>query len=176
MKLRLSTTNKILCLLAITLIPLLSSCGSDEPDSSVKEFPSVPVALYFNYTKWLTCGVPNGFSIKIYDKDAQLPDNYPYSNNDATGVGGIAIVNGYSYITAYDVACPIECDANVKVSIDEYGIATCNKCGSKFNLLNGDVPVPIEGVAKDKLIGMHKYRVTVNRNKNDEIEDVVISS
>jgi nitrite reductase/ring-hydroxylating ferredoxin subunit len=115
------------------------------------------------------------YSIKIFDKNAQIPADFPYSKSDATGVAGIVIINGDTYISAYDIACPIEHDANVKLSFDDYGIATCNQCGSKFTLFNGEAAAPIAGVAYDKSIGMHRYTVTVNRNYSGVIQNVLVS-
>jgi nitrite reductase/ring-hydroxylating ferredoxin subunit len=143
-------------------------------DSSDSESPAFLVNLSFDEIRWAMYGVP-AYSIKIFDKIAQIPADFPYSKSDVTGVVGIAIVNGDTYISAYDVACPIERDANVKLSFDDYGIATCPQCGSKFTLLNGEAAAPIAGVAYEKLIGMHKYKVTVNRNYSGIIQNVFIS-
>lgn len=143
-------------------------------DSSDSESPAGLVYLSFDEIKWAMYGV-TAYSIKIFDKIAQIPADFPYSKSDATGVAGLAIVNGDTYISAYDVACPIEQDANVKLSFDDFGIATCNQCGSKFTLFNGEAAFPIAGVAYEKSIGMHRYTVTVNRNYAGGIQTVVVS-
>ncbi|MDR0834105.1 MAG: hypothetical protein LBN93_08000 [Candidatus Symbiothrix sp.] len=62
----------------------------------------------------------------------------PRLATDKIGFGGILVINGLSTgggainLFAYDLACPVEVDKNVKVVPDDAGKAVCPKCGTVF--------------------------------------------
>jgi predicted RNA-binding Zn-ribbon protein involved in translation (DUF1610 family) len=62
---------------------------------------------------------------------------------DRIGFGGILVVNGIGSnsqvnIYAYDMACPVEVNRNVKIKPDDTGLtATCPKCGTVYNIAYG---------------------------------------
>lgn len=65
-------------------------------------------------------------------------------DREQTGFGGVLVYHGLSSngtgaFFAFDAACPHEASANVIVDVDESAVyAICPKCGSKFELLNGE--------------------------------------
>ena len=63
-------------------------------------------------------------------------------------------------LLAYDMACPIECQSNVRIEVDEEaGIAVCRKCGSTYDVFNG-YGQPLSGRAQEKKYGLTSYIVT----------------
>jgi hypothetical protein len=66
----------------------------------------------------------------------------PRLGMDRIGFGGILIINGYSAngeanLFAYDLACPVEVNSNVKVIPDDVGKAKCPKCEAVYSIAYG---------------------------------------
>lgn len=80
-----------------------------------------------------------------------------------TGLGGILVrCNGINEYRAYDLACPYEKNATVRIEVDELGIsAICPKCGSTFNLVDGP-GILIQGPA-DR--GLKQYQTALSGTK-----------
>lgn len=60
----------------------------------------------------------------------------------AIGYGGVLIIVGYdenlsTRYFSYDLSCPYESDANIRVYPNEEGYAVCPKCGSQYYLTDG---------------------------------------
>lgn len=130
---------------------LLLGCNSTF-DSSV---PDWPVYLELDLT--------------YEDRDLKAIQAYklytPTTINQATektGFGGVLVYHGLSSTGttdayyAFDAACPVEHQANVRVEVDDDAVyAVCPRCGSKFELLNG-IGNPVEGPATE---GLKQYYV-----------------
>jgi len=61
---------------------------------------------------------------------------------DKLGFGGILVINGLGEsglnLYAYDLACPVEVQSNVRVVPDKSAVtATCPKCGAVFTIATG---------------------------------------
>ena len=87
--------------------------------------------------------------LKLGTGDVELNSNLAYKTItkprigiEKTGFGGILVVNGMGdapvNLYAYDLACPVEAQSNIRVVPDESGItATCPKCGAVFYIATG---------------------------------------
>ena len=81
------------------------------------------------------------------DSDLMAKSTYktftqPRKGIDRLGFGGILVINGFGInivdLYAYDLACPIEANRNIKVKPDmDNGKATCPECKSIYNITNG---------------------------------------
>lgn len=129
-------------------------------DSEQNQFPPSQVYLsFFDQATWNIYGVTEPLSYKFFNKSKQLPSNFTFEENFATGLGGLLVVcDVNSTIKAYDAACPVEHDANVTITIGDDYKAHCAKCGSTFDVfeLNG---VPLSGKALESMLGLKSYRV-----------------
>lgn len=146
--------------LAITAaIMLLALCGScDRIDN--KSIPSFIVRIDLgNYATWNAYGVHGMGEYQIFNREKKIPANFPYNVNTYTGFGGVLLMMGIDGPLAYDMACPVEIDPNITLSINADNFeAVCPKCGSHYNPLTGDGG-PVYGVAINTKVGMRKYRV-----------------
>ena len=113
---------------------------------------------------WNTYGV-SGFGSNrnfIYKPGGiSVPSGFPYKYGSATGFGGVLLIEGidpFSTITAaplaYDLACPVERKADIRVHIDmDTYVAVCDECHSTYDVtMQGGAP--ISGVAAT---GKYKY-------------------
>ena len=61
----------------------------------------------------------------------------------AIGFGGVLVINGgygtdgLLQLFAYDLACPVEAESEIRVIADDAGKAKCPVCGAVFNLISG---------------------------------------
>lgn len=120
--------------------------------------------------KWNTYGVHVLGDYQFFNRMKGIPKNFPYNVNTYTGYGGVLLFMGQDMATggsvplAFDMACPVEHNAEVTVTIDESTLeAYCPKCKSRYNVLLGSGG-PISGMAMDRKVGLNMYRVhpTVN--------------
>lgn len=153
--------NKIFTLATLTLM-LLALCGSCDTIDN-KTIPNFTVRIDLgNYAMWATYGVNGMGDYRIFNREKNLPSNFPYNMNTYTGFGGVLLMMGIDMPMAYDMACPVEINPNVILSINADNFeAVCPKCGSRYNPLTGDGG-PVAGVAINNKVGMRKYRVTPN--------------
>lgn len=107
---------------------------------------------------WNAYGV-SGFGIyKYFILSENKPSGFPYNARSATGFGGILLIGGMDPFTndtniplAYDLACPVERQSNVRVIIDETTYeAYCPLCGARYD-------VTMAGGAPTATSTQHKY-------------------
>ena len=131
-------------------------------DIDDNKIPSYPVNLNLSTAGyWQTYGVTSPGSYRIFNKSERLPANYPYNANIYTGFGGVLLVCDIytSEPMAYDLSCPVERRADVRVSIDESTYeAVCPKCGSHYDVMAG-WGTPVSGKALSEKVGMSRYTV-----------------
>ena len=141
---------------ALMALVMFSAC--DHIDN--KTVPRFMVRIDLgNYAMWNTYGVNGVGDYRIFNRDKNLPANFPYNVNTYTGFGGVLLMMGIDGPLAYDMACPVEIDPNITLSINADNFeAVCPKCGSHYNPLTGDGG-PVYGVAINTKVGMRKYRV-----------------
>ncbi len=149
--------------LFLSLIALLSaavSCNQVDDD----RIPSLPV--YINLSgagMWNTYGVAGvGLSRNFINSNGVVsPSGFPFTANTYLGFGGVLLIGGVDPFTsepnvplAYDLACPVECTASVRVFINSENLeAVCPKCGSRYDVvIAGGSPV-----AGPALTGSYKY-------------------
>ncbi|MDD2960638.1 MAG: hypothetical protein PHR45_00965 [Muribaculaceae bacterium] len=118
-----------------------------------------------NIGLWNTYGVNGYGNYRRFIRSEKQPANFSYTELTYTGFGGVLLISGrdaasgsYNYPLAYDLACPVEAKYNVRVSINANYEAECPKCGSKFNVCEGD-GTPISGQALDNHFGLQRYHV-----------------
>jgi nitrite reductase/ring-hydroxylating ferredoxin subunit len=87
----------------------------------------------------------------------------PQNVSQYLGYGGIVVVHTYeNKYCAFDMSCPVEAEANVRVYTDFTGVATCEKCGAEYLLIDGNA-FPQKGNSKFTL---KKYSVYYNELYN----------
>ena len=129
----------------LSCITLFSACRNTD-DSSI---PDVPVYLNLN------------LSINYNTFKAPLQYEYFTEKDEASGVyntgyaGVLVNINMDSRYCAFDMCCPHEKQKDVRVYPDKSGgWATCEKCGSQFDLVYGYGQVS-KGPAKE---GLKRYK------------------
>ncbi|MBD5297683.1 MAG: hypothetical protein HDS21_06360 [Bacteroides sp.] len=125
--------------------------------------PPVNVNIIFNTIgDWHLYGVSGAGQSRQFIRALGLPAGYPYKVSEYTGFGGVLLVcdpNG-EYL-AYDLACPVEAKADIRVQHDpsaQYaGIVKCPECGSTYDLYNHGAPA--SGEAYKLHYGLESYIV-----------------
>ena len=150
-------------IISLILIILLSSVSCQSLDD--ERIPNMLVNISLGDPGlWNTYGV-SGFGSNrnfIYSPTGiSQPVGFSYKTGSATGFGGVLLIEGvdpFSSVTAaplaYDLACPVERKADIRVSIDpDTYLAVCKQCNSVY-----DVTIqhgaPVSGIA---LTGKNKY-------------------
>ena len=120
---------------------------------------------------WNTYGVAGFGSNRnfIYNPAGNSqPTGFPYKYGNATGFGGVLLIEGIDAFNpqlavplAYDLACPVERNANVRVHIDnDTYVAVCNECHSTYDvtMANG-APISGEAYSGKYKYALRQYRV-----------------
>lgn len=85
-------------------------------------------------------GMSNNFIFTSNGKN-NVPSGFIYNSQSRTGFGGVLLVmDNFMVPLAFDLACPVERKADVRVKMDsETHHAVCNECGSVYDvtMLNG---------------------------------------
>ena len=125
----------------LPVVILLVSCKRTDT------FPYCPVFFVFN----ITAIAPELKAFGGY-KEFTAPLNY----SQRVGLGGVLVFHSMEdKYFAFDMACPNEQKANIKVHYNTMGIAVCDSCGSQF-LVSDGLGFVLKGQAKNPL---HKYSV-----------------
>lgn len=157
---------KITTVLLALVMVMIPSCEFVDN----QRIPAMPVNIELNsYGLWTTYGVHSYGAYKIFNKSSGTPSNFSYTTGTYTGYGGVLLICGYDMMTGdynsplvYDMACPVEVDKSVLVSIDsETYEAVCYTCGSRFNVCDAQGS-PVSGKAYDLKYGMQKYTATAS--------------
>lgn len=123
--------------------------------------PVTPVQITFaTEAQWNVYGVAAALDSRSFIREKKLPANYPYTAATYTGYGGVLLVcDVLGQPRAYDLACPVECNKDIRVEIDHDDLlARCPVCKSAYNVfsLTG---TPVEGPAAQNAYGLRNYRV-----------------
>lgn len=154
--------NLRMMIVTVVAVMLLAACDS----VNNKSLPAYSVRIYLNdYALWNAYGVHSLGDFRIFNREKGLPSNFPYNINTYTGFGGVLLFMGQDMQSggavplAFDLACPVEHDANVTVSIDADNLdAVCHKCNSRYDVLIGGGG-PKSGIAINRKVGLNPYRV-----------------
>ena len=149
----------VLLALIVCLAP-----GCDKVDNKTVSGFQVRINLG-TYALWNTYGVSGVGDYNMFNRGKGLPHNFPYNVNTYTGYGGVLLIMGLdsgtaSYMPlAYDLACPVERDAGVTLSIDPDNLeAVCPKCKSRYNVLTG-AGGPVSCPSMQRKVGLTTYVV-----------------
>lgn len=168
---RLPLSAKLFAALGIVLMQI-TSCNEVIDD----RIPRMPVSVDIsNEGLWSVYGV-NGFGdfrYFIYGDGQWEPAGFPYisQTKSHTGFGGVLLIAGQSFTSggieplAYDLACPVERQRDIRIFIDTNNYdAVCPKCGSRYSVVEAGGS-PVAGPALDYGYGLRRYSVypTVNR-------------
>ena len=138
---------------ALLLLVTASSC--EHIDN--KAIPRFTVRIDLgNVALWNTYGVSGMGDYRIFNREKNIPANFPYNVNTYTGYGGVLLMMGMEGPMAYDLACPVEASQSIILSINPDNFEAV--CGSRFNPLTG-AGGPVSGVAINNKVGMRQYRV-----------------
>lgn len=150
-----SSMKQILFFLCALLPCALAGCDNYDEE----RIPSRNVHIEINTAEWSRYGVNGYMEWQAFIRNAE-PQGFPWRSNEYSGFGGVLLVCGLEYrLLAYDLACPVECQSNVRIHVDEaQGIAVCSLCGSTYDVFNG-YGQPLSGTAKDEKYGLTSYRV-----------------
>lgn len=139
-----------------------SACHSIDDD----RIPPMNVYLNFNTVgDWTLYGVPGAGSYRQFIKAERIPAQYPYSAISATGFGGVLLVGDvHGQPVAYDLACPVECRADVRIKVNADALnAECPSCHSTYDIVT-NYGYPLSGKAAEKGYGLQRYHVAPGRN------------
>lgn len=149
--------KKTVILLLAAILTTMAGCDS----VNNKEVPSYVVNIDLgNIALWNTYGVTGVGDYRMFDRMSRIPANFPYNANTYTGYGGVLLMMGVENLPlAYDLACPVENQANVKVRIDKESLeAVCPQCKSRYNVLTGGGG-PMSGQAYTNKYGLRMHAV-----------------
>lgn len=116
--------------------------------------------LFWTQADWVKYGVSGAGDYRVFDKKKRIPSDFNYLASSATGFGGILLVSSLSgEPVAYDMACPVECRADVTVFINEDMQAECPVCHSCYDVFM-QMGAPVAGEAATEGYGMEVYTVS----------------
>ena len=148
----------------LSLMAMLPLTGCDKINNESLPDYSVRINLG-EYGLWNTYGVHSLGEYRVFNMAKRIPSNFPYNVNTYTGFGGVLLFMGQDMASggavplAFDLACPVEHNADVTVTIDDDNLdAVCKKCGSRYDVLIG-AGGPKCGMALDSKVGLNPYKV-----------------
>lgn len=144
--------------LVVAAMIALTSCSDSVDDDRI---PLTPVHIDLGNTGyWDPYGVHGLGSSRSFILHISPPD-FPWTAATYTGFGGILLVTDlFNNPLAYDLACPVERNRDVRVVYDADNLnARCPQCKSVYNVseFNGS---PVSGRAYELKYGLRRYRVT----------------
>lgn len=148
--------------LLLTLVASWISCGCNSVDDN--RIPYAEVHLTFHTVgDWNIYGVKGSAADSrsyIFTTKEHIPADFPYTVLERTGFGGLLLVTDVIGETlAFDLACPYECRANVRVEVPAGELfAQCPVCGSTYDVFT-NFGKPRSGPAADKGYSMTRYSV-----------------
>ncbi|MDR0505548.1 MAG: hypothetical protein LBH32_01850 [Dysgonamonadaceae bacterium] len=78
------------------------------------------------------------------------------NSEDKLGCGGLLVVKDINNkLSAFDLMCPVEHNSSTIINVDNELKATCNKCGSTYELMNG-TGTPLSGTN----LSLKKYNIS----------------
>lgn len=147
--------------IVVVLMFLLTAMSPSCRHLDDQRIPPAPVRLEFrDVSEWNTYGVPGALNHRRYIKSERIPSNFPYTMLSQTGFGGILIVGDIlGAPRAYDLACPVECKADVRIVVDaEAANASCPVCHSVYDVFS-NYGQPLSGPAHEYGYGLQKYYI-----------------
>lgn len=134
-----------------------SACHHVDDD----RIPPAPVRITFNTIgDWHTYGVAGVGQPRVFRVADHLPPGFPYTALSYTGFGGVLLVGDiHGQPVAYDLACPVEAKATVRVRyVEDDMTAECPVCHSVYELVT-NYGNPIAGTAAERGYALRRYAV-----------------
>ena len=136
---------------------LAGGCHSIDDD----RIPPAPVFIPFQSEPlWTVWGTPAAMDWRIFIRDQRIPAGFGYTAASYTGFGGVLLTcSAYGEPMAFDLACPVERSASVRVAVNtDKMVAECPECHSTYDVftLPGH---PLSGRAADRGYGLKVYSV-----------------
>lgn len=148
--------------LAAASLCVASACQGLDDD----RIPPLAVSINLgNQGLWNTYGVA-GFGLsRRFIRELGEPSGYSYTDRTYTGFGGVLLIGGMDPFTndtnqpqAYDLACPVECKADVRVYVDPDNFeAVCPVCHSRYDVTMAG-GTPLSGPAKEYRYALRRYQ------------------
>ncbi len=153
--------SKVSAVFVLLIMLIAGGCHSVDDD----RIPAMPVNISLaNPGLWNTYGVSGFGMFRYFILPLREPAGFSYTAQSATGFGGVLLINGMDPLAvqtdvplAYDLACPVERQAEIRVRVDASTFeAICPKCGSHYDVtMQGGAPLSGPAAA-----GKHKYGLT----------------
>lgn len=148
----------------INLISIFLVCTACQTvdDNRIPNMPvNIPIADIGMWNTFGVSGYGSNRNFILTSNGTRIPAGFPYTTTSATGFGGVLLIEGVDPATAssgvplaYDLACPVERESDVRVQIDpETYYAVCPVCGSQYDVTLGS-GAPVSGIAAT---GTYKY-------------------
>lgn len=143
------------------LLPALDSCHSVDD----RRIPPFAVYIPFrNVAEWDFYGNPAATSYRRFIYALNYPSNYPWTSMTLTGFGGVLLVGDiHGMPQAYDLACPYECQQDVRVVVESDNRAHCPKCHSVYEIFT-NYGLPVAGPAAEHGYALQRYYVGPGSN------------
>lgn len=147
------------------LIPVLMAAtlwGCDSVDDD--RIPYCDVRLTFHtVADWNIHGVKGDaadYCIYVRTKTIRQPANFPFTDLDRTGYGGLLLVTDVlGNCLAYDLACPVEVNPSVRLRVPDGQLyAECPDCGSTYDIYTNHGN-PRSGPAAERKFALKRYSV-----------------
>lgn len=122
---------------------IFTGCHTVDDD----RIPYAPVSVVFrNQGDWVTYGVGGAVESKRFIRQLYEPQGFPYTATSATGFGGVLLVCDYNgEYRAYDLACPVEIRADIRVNVimdgEDGPRAECPVCHSSYDIFRFGGPL-----------------------------------
>lgn len=145
------------------LIAAFACAACHEVDDD--RIPSLPVNINLGDAgMWHTYGVSGYGLSRRFIKSLGEPSGFPYLERTMTGFGGVLLIGGMDPYTtdtnvplAYDLSCPVERKADVRVRVDTDNFqAVCPVCGSVYDVTMAGGS-PVSGPAFKYKYGLTRY-------------------
>lgn len=152
-----------------SLIVCLTLCGCQSIGLDDERIPRSPVYVPFTTeSEWHTYGIGGymgeggAIQARRFIRSERVPSNYQYPDYSYTGYGGLLLTcDALSQLHVFDLACPVERQPSVRISIGEDLMAHCAKCGSSFDVygIERAAGSPSGGLALSEGYALRVYRV-----------------
>lgn len=154
----LSSVRDIAAALSAAVLVMMGSTGCHRIDNNRLHVAYVNVT-FNSQADWDFYGVHGAGLFKRFILSERIPADFPYTAMSGTGVGGVLLCTTYLGVpVAYDLACPVECRANVRIFINEDNQAECPVCHSRYDVFES-LGYPVGGPAAEEGYGLQVYRV-----------------
>lgn len=151
-----TTLSRHIATLVLSIITLISTGCHSVDDERI---PYSEVRLTFTTVgDWHRYGIGGAAESKRFIKNARVPADFPYTEMDRTGFGGLLLsMDAMGNLIVYDLACPYEARPTVRLFVpDGEPYAQCPECGSTFDIYT-NYGHPRSGPAAEKGYALQRY-------------------